>query len=189
MTAIHWQSLTWFDFAIVAILALSVLISFFRGFLREAVSLVTWIVAILVSLKFAVLVGDLFKSHIASELLRYVIGFVILFLLVFIVGTVINAILKLLVEKTGLSITDRIIGAIFGVLRGVLAVAVIIMLINASPMQKYDWYQNSQFAPQFSPVVTWLTQLLPEKIQQMSNWVKDKEPTKQSILHPIINNP
>lgn len=163
--------LNWFDFVIMAIIVLSIVISFFRGFLREAISLITWIMGVLVALKFASRASDLLPSFIHSTMLRFLIAFVALFLAVFILGFIINFIVKRLMDMTGLSIVDRVLGILFGSVRGLIAVGVILMFISVSPMEKSQWVRNSQLAPEFTPLVTWLDSYLPEQLGNVSQWV------------------
>ena len=99
--AIH--SLNWVDYSILGIIVFSIIISFFRGFSREAVSLVVWVLGIMVALKFADPTSIFFKTWIASPTLRYIIAFATLFLIIFIVGILLNAAIHALVKKAGLS--------------------------------------------------------------------------------------
>jgi len=163
--------LNWFDLVIMAIILLSIVISFFRGFLREAISLITWITGVLVALKFAPHASNLLPSFIHSTMLRFLIAFVALFLAVFILGFIVNFIIKRLIDMTGLSIVDRVVGIFFGSVRGLIAVGAILMFISVSPMQKAEWAKNSQLAPEFTPLVTWLDTYLPEKFRNVSQWV------------------
>lgn len=163
--------LNWLDFVIIAIIILSIFISFFRGFLREAMSLITWIMGVLVALKFASRVSDLLPTFVHSSMLRYLIAFVALFIAVFILGFIVNIIVKRLIDMTGLTIVDRVLGIIFGSARGLIAVGVILMFISMSSMQKESWVTSSQLAPEFIPLVTWLDSFLPEQLRNVSQWV------------------
>lgn len=171
------HQLNWFDVVIVGIVALSVVISFFRGFLRESVSLVTWIAAILLGLKFAGPLGTEFSGHIANKTAQYLSAFLAIFILVFIVGTTINLIIKSLVSKVGMGVMDSILGLAFGFIRGLIAVAVILMIINNTPFQKEMWYKKSVLTAEFKPLVTWMESFIPSKIQQVSAWISDDKST------------
>jgi len=175
MKPVIWGSLNWFDVVIVGILTLSIIISFFRGFLREAISLLTWVVAVLVALKFAGPLSSEFSNHLESASLRYLISFVLLFVIVLIIGAVINLIIKVLVEKVGIGFFDRVLGVIFGAARGILAVTIMLMLLSVGTMQQKPWYAGSQLAPQFSPLVTWLKGFIPEKMRQVQSWLGNGE--------------
>jgi len=165
------EHLNWFDFVIMAIIVLSITISFFRGFLKESISLITWVMAVVVALKFASRVTDLMQSLIHSEILRYLVAFLALFTLVFILGVIINLIVHRLIDVVGLTIVDRVLGIVFGSARGLIAVAVILMFLSVTPMEDTKWLATSQLAPEFTSMVTWLDGFMPEQLQQVSQWV------------------
>ena len=108
----------WVDYLILGVIIISTLISLLRGFLRESVSLVTWIVGFWVALRFARQVGDVF-TVIHNPSVRVVIGFMILFVVILIIGAAINFLIGKIMEKTGASAADRVLGLIFGLVRGV----------------------------------------------------------------------
>lgn len=168
MTNIVWSQLNWFDAVIAGIIILSILISFFRGFLREAISLATWIIGIVVGVKYAAALGNDFAVHISSPTTRFFVAFLIIFLIVFIVGSIVGAVVRALVNKIGVGILDRLLGGIFGALRGILAVGVILMFLNAGEFQKTDWLQRSQLTPAFNPLVTWLNAFVPTQAKQVT---------------------
>ncbi len=168
------HSLNWVDYSIIGVIAFSTIISFFRGFSREAVSLVIWVVGILIALKFAEPASILLKSWIASPSLRYVIAFAALFLIIFIVGIFINAIIHAFVKNTGLGVTDRILGIIFGVARGLFIVAVLLMFVSVGKIKDGTYLAQSRIAPEFKPMVVWLNSFLPLQMKQFSQWVMNE---------------
>lgn len=173
MTNIHWYSLNWFDWTIIGVILLSMIVSFFRGFLREAVSLITWIAAVLVGLKFATPLSEEFVAHIESATLRYLLAFLCIFFVILIIGFLVNVIIKYLVDKTGIGIIDRLVGVVFGAARGILAVGVILMFLQVSPAGDSAWWKNSNMVVRFRPLVSWLNSFLPEKVKHVSLWMND----------------
>ena len=171
MRSIVLENLNWFDFSIIGVVLLSLIISVYRGFLREAISLVSWVLAIILALRFATPLGNELSTHIESPTIRYLIAFAIIFVIVLILGAIVNLIVKMLVDKTGLGFTDRLLGILFGTARGLLAVSVILMFLYVSPMKDKAWLTSSQLAPQFNVVVDWLNKFLPKKVKQVSDWV------------------
>lgn len=177
MNAIHWYDFNWFDIAIIIVVALSMFVSFFRGFIREAVSLITWIVALILALKFASLLGDQFVSFISSPSLRYTIAFLIIFLVVLLLGSFLNMLIRYLVDKTGIGFFDRLLGVIFGTARGILLVAVVIMLLQVSGLKDEKWLKESQLTDRLQPLITWLSSYVPQQIENVSKWINNKSLT------------
>ncbi|MAZ38765.1 MAG: colicin V production CvpA [Legionellales bacterium] len=156
--------LNWLDYVIIGIIAISVLISLVRGFVREALSLITWAVAFLVAFNFSHDLSLLFSGHIKSASASYALAFAILFLVTLLIGAVVNYLLSTLVKKTGLSGTDRVFGMILGGVRGVLVVAVLILLAGFTTLPKETAWQHSVLLPHFQSCVTWLEQFIPDAL-------------------------
>lgn len=176
------MSLNWFDFAIIAVIGLSVLISLFRGFLRETISLVTWIAAIIVGIRFMPQVSDWFKASIASPGLRNVLAFIALFLAVFILGTIVGVIIKRCVDATGFSIVDRLLGGVFGAARGVLLVAVLLIFLSMTQYQNSDMILNSRIVPIAMPFNGWLKQFFPAQLEQVKQWMTQDKTSSKDVV-------
>ena len=158
------STFNWIDYTIIAIIALSVLISVMRGFVREVISLVVWAAAIIVSFLFYQYIAGLLVNVIHSDSVRLVVSFVGLFLATLILGMLINYLIGQLVSNTGLSGTDRVLGVIFGVARGVLVVVLLMMLTGLTPFSKEQSWQESVLVPHFQPLEDWLKTLLPDSV-------------------------
>jgi membrane protein required for colicin V production len=158
--------LNWADMAIVVVVLISTFISLVRGFVREAFSLAVWILAFWVSWTFFHPASDLLAPAIQTPSVRYGIAFAGLMLATLLVGGVINYLLIRLVQKTGLSGSDRFIGMIFGAARGVLLVAVLVLLAGLTPLPGDPWWQESKLIPYFQELALWLKQLLPPEVAE-----------------------
>lgn len=163
--------LTWADYAIIGIIVSSVLISLMRGFVREALSLTSWIIAFWVALKFNDQLSFILAQYIATPSLRLVASFGILFICTLILGSLVGFLLSRLIVSTGLSGTDRSLGLIFGLVRGTLLVGIILLLISFTSFAKDDWYQHSTVIPHFQSLVLWLKGFLPDTMKQISTLV------------------
>ncbi|ACJ20016.1 CvpA family protein [Coxiella burnetii] len=170
--------LNWVDFAIIGIILFSIIISFFRGFVREAVSLVVWVAGIIVAIKFVEPVQIYLQTWIVSSSIRYAVAFISLFLSVFIIGIILNMLIHVLLKKTGLSITDRLLGIFFGAGRGFLIVAVLLLFVSIGSVEDGSLIAQSQLAPKFQPIVSWLNQFLPSQFKQFSHWLADQPVSK-----------
>lgn len=156
--------MNWVDYAILTIIAISVLISLWRGFTREALSLAGWILAAWVAFTFAVNLEVLLEPHINAPSLRIVAAFAILFIATLLIAGLVNYLAGELVKKTGLTGTDRMLGIFFGVARGALVVAVLVLLGGMTPMPADPWWKASQFMHYFQDMAIWLRQFLPDDI-------------------------
>lgn len=146
---------TWVDWAIVAIIAISALISLSRGFVKEALSLLTWIVAGVVAWMFGGSLSEYLGGYIETPSARVIAGCAIMFVATLIVGAMINYLIGELVRVTGLSGTDRFLGMAFGAARGALLVVVAVGLLSLGPVQQDSWWQQSRLVPQFLLVADW----------------------------------
>lgn len=156
--------MNWVDYSILAIVAASVLISLWRGFTKEALSLAGWVIAAWVALTFADKLQVLLEPYIQVPSLRLIVAFAILFIATLFVAGFINYLAVQLIKKTGLSGTDRMIGIFFGVARGCVVVAVLVLVGGMTPMPQDPWWNQSQLMHYFQDMAIWLRQFLPADI-------------------------
>lgn len=154
----------WFDIAILAVILLSALISLVRGFVKESISLATWLLAGFIALSYYLVLTELLVSYIESPTLSQAAAFAILFLATLIVGAIINFMVSQLVSKTGLSGTDKTLGVVFGAARGVLIVSMVVLFAGLTPMPSESWWQESIMVDQFLNVALWIKDLLPQDV-------------------------
>lgn len=148
------------DYIIIAIIVFSILVSLLRGFVREVLSLASWIIAFFVASQFYPYLAA-YLTQIESPYLRNGTAIGLLFIATLIVGAIVNYIFGQLVDKTGLSGTDRVLGACFGFLRGVLIVAALLFFMDTfTSFSQTDWWKESKLVPHFGFVVEWFFQQL-----------------------------
>ena len=154
------MTFTWVDWVIIGTIAVSALISLTRGFVKEALSLLTWVIAGLVAWMFGGAFADLLTGYIETPSLRVIVACGILFVLTLILGGLLNYLIGQLVVATGLSGTDRFLGMVFGAARGVLLVVVAAGLLSLAPVEADDWWRQSQLIPHFLLVADWSKDLI-----------------------------
>lgn len=154
------MAFTWVDWAIIAIIAISSLISLKRGFVKEALSLVTWIIAGVVAWMFGGALSQHLTDFIEMPSARVIAGCAILFVATLLVGALVNFLIGELVRVTGLSGTDRFLGMVFGGARGALLVVVLTGLLSLAPVQQDPWWQQSSLLPHFLMVADWSKNLI-----------------------------
>lgn len=151
--------MNWADWLVVAVIVVSALLSLRRGFVKEALSLVTWVAAFIVARVFTDNLSVLLADYIDTPSARVIAAFVILFVVTLIVGALINRLISLIIEATGLSSTDRLLGMVFGIARGGLLVVVIVALLGMTPVIQDRWWQESALIPHFALMEGWTRNL------------------------------
>lgn len=135
------------DYVLIVLVAVSIFIGFVRGFVREAVSLAAWAVAIWVALRYSWILEPWLGRFDEAPSLQLWLARGILFVAVLIAGAIVNYVLGLLVRGTGLSGTDRMLGMLFGFGRGVLVVGVLVIAGQFAGMSEDPWWQDSRLLP------------------------------------------
>jgi len=156
--------MSWIDLIILGVIVLSSLISLIRGFVKEAISLVTWVIAGGVAFRYFIPLADLLEPFVNSLTTRKWISGGILFIATLIVGAIVNFIVSQLVSRTGLSGTDKTLGVVFGAARGVLIVSMVILLASLTPMPSAEWWQDSALIGYFQPLAEWIKGLIPQDV-------------------------
>lgn len=152
----------WIDWVFLAIIVVSTLISLIRGFVREILSLVAWVGAFWVAVGFASDVAPSLTFVSDSEMMRVVAAFITLFLVTLILAALVNFLIGKLVDKTGLTGTDRAVGMVFGLARGVALVTVVIVLGLVGGLHQQEWWDESRVIDTLQPLAEWLVAQVPE---------------------------
>ncbi|MBP3748900.1 MAG: CvpA family protein [Ruminobacter sp.] len=144
----------WIDYAIIGIVVISMLISLIRGFIKEILSLVAWVAAFFVATNFY----DTFASLITftdDTAVRYAVSLFVLFIGTLMIIGFVNYVITMVLKKTGLSGTDRMLGTAFGAVRGVLIVLIAACGLQLafnygyfSRMKSEQWYKDAVVLPE-----------------------------------------
>jgi membrane protein required for colicin V production len=159
-------TVNWADYIIIAVVGLSVLIGVWRGLISEVLALGIWILAFWVSWTFGPTVSTYFDHKIDLPSARIAVGYGICFTAVLIAGVLVRFLIGRLIEGTGLSGTDRLLGMVFGFARGVLLVTLMVFLMGFTAFTRDPWYQQSVLLPQFKGVAAWLGERVPDNVKR-----------------------
>lgn len=159
------MSLIWPDYIIIVIIAVSAVISLIRGFVRETLALVGWILSIWVSLLYMNAMATFLKPYLTlPPSIMALVSFAILFVVTLILAALVSNLVANLVDKTGLSGTDRAIGMLFGIARGILIVGVLVLLAGFTLIPQDPWWKESVFIPHFQQLAVMMKEFLPPDI-------------------------
>ncbi|OCG04746.1 CvpA family protein [Gilliamella apicola] len=147
--------MNWVDFTIIGVIVFSALISIVRGFVREALSLVSWVLAFVIASRFYIYITE-YLTYFDSDLVRNAVAIAILFIATLLVCSVVSYVIGELIQRTGLSGTDRVLGICFGVLRGILIVAAVLFFVDTfTPLSQSPYWAQSQLIPHFHFIIRW----------------------------------
>ena len=152
------------DVVVIFVIFLSAFFSLIRGFVKEAISLATWIIAIWLAATFAPKLAAVLPNSIESEAVRQALGFGVLFVLTLIVGAIVNTLVNQVVKKTGLSSADRIFGVAFGILRGALIIIVFVVIGGMTPLPDAEWWQSSILLQWFESAAIVIQEYIPQDL-------------------------
>jgi membrane protein required for colicin V production len=147
----------WVDFVIIGLMFVYLVMGLMRGFGKEVFSLVFWILAVWVGLNFSREFSRFLEPTIGYPLARIAASFACLFVITLVLGGLISFLLgEELVNQAGLTFSDRFLGMIFGCVRGLVVVEVMIMLAGLTSLPEDPWWKESQFIPPFQSLALWL---------------------------------
>jgi membrane protein required for colicin V production len=138
------------DVVVVFVILLSALFGVLRGFVKEAISLVKWVIATWIAATFAPRLSVMLP--VDSEAVSQAMAFGLLFICVFIAGAIVSFIVVQFVKKTGLSGADRVFGLLFGFLRGGVIIVVFVVIGQAVSLSSQQWWQDSTMLTRFEDV-------------------------------------
>ena len=162
--------MVWVDYLVLFIIAISALIGLWRGFVKEAFSLASWILAFWVSLFFSHPFASLLESLIEEPSLRMGVAYIVLFILTLLVGAIVSRMVGGLVKLSGLTGLDRTLGVGFGLLRGVVVMIVLVLLAGLTPIPAETWWEDSFFLSFFEELAIWSKDILADDIAALFSY-------------------
>ncbi|MFK7858666.1 MAG: CvpA family protein [Granulosicoccus sp.] len=156
------------DLLILAFIGLSAAMSFFRGVAHEALSLMVWVAAMLISLNYSANFATLLPiDSVQSALARATISGVVLFMGTLFLGGIIRVFVAHIFNNSKLRIFDRLLGVAFGALRGVIIFSLLVLAANLSPeLKRESWWQSSSLIPSLQVMAGFIHAQLPDSVGQ-----------------------
>ena len=148
--------MTWLDGTLLLIVALSALYGVMRGFVREVLSLLGWVLSFWLATKYAALLADEMVSLLPGAGLRYIVAFVLLCLGGLLATALSSSLLSRLVSLGGLGGLDRIAGVFFGMVRGVVIAVLVLAVVRMTPLAVEPVWHRSMSVAVFEPGWRWV---------------------------------
>lgn len=158
------------DYLILAILGISMLASLLRGLVSEVMSLAVWALALWISATTSGAFASSFLTGIEQPAVRLGAAYIAIFLLVLILGGMLTWVIRRIITKTGLSGTDRWLGALFGFTRGLLIVFSAVIFAGFTAIPKQPIWQESVLLPTMQTAARGLGQYLPESVHSFLSY-------------------
>ncbi len=155
--------MNWADYVILGALGLSVLMGLWRGFVGEVLALAVWGLAVWVAWTLGPQVAAALTA-VSLPSARIVLGYALCFIAVLIAGAIIGFLMRKLVAGSGLSGTDRLLGAVFGLARGLALVTLVVLLLGFTPFPRDPWWHESRLLPSFQQGAQWAATHMPAEV-------------------------
>ncbi len=161
--------MTSFDYIVLSIIGLSVVLSVMRGLVREVLAIMGWLAAFYVARTYASQILPMMPANIPTEPLRVLAAFLVLFLATLLVVSLLAIALTAIFKTIGLGWINRLLGAIFGLARGVLIVCIVVFLAGLTNLPKDTSWRNAMFS---APIEAMVISMLPWIPISMAQHVK-----------------
>ena len=134
------------DIVILAIVGISIALGALRGLVREVLALVAWVAAFLLSNFLAPEAAKLLPQGMGSEEIRLLVSYVVVFIIVLVALSVLAILASKLVKVVGLGAPDRVVGGVFGLVRGVLVVMILVLLAGLTALPRQPAWRDGVFS-------------------------------------------
>ncbi|MEO7063790.1 MAG: CvpA family protein [Dokdonella sp.] len=178
--------MNWADYTILAVLGLSVVMGLWRGFIGEVLALACWACAFWVAWLFGPALADRFSASISTPSVRVLLAYAVCFVAVLIAGAIVAFLMRKLIEGSGLSGTDRLLGMVFGLVRGAVLVVLMVFLIGFTPAKRDPWWNQSQLLPTFEQGAHWLGERLPGEV---ARYLQPADALLKPLLPAVVPAP
>lgn len=153
--------MTTFDWVVLGIVAVSAAIGAWRGLVGEALAILAWVLALIAAWLFGASVGSALFAGVTDPALRMVAGFGTVILLVLVAMALLKLLLRKILQALGLSLTDRLLGVLFGLARGLAIVLLLVMIGGLTSAPRMGWWKEARLSPPLEIIVLAARPMLP----------------------------
>lgn len=139
--------MNWVDWLIILLVAFSCVAGAMRGLLREVISVITWVAGLWLAWTFSDLLEPHLGGALADSSVRPWAARTLIFLAILLIGTAVGAIVAHYVRLSLFSSLDRLLGFVFGLVRGVVVIGLLAILCHAVRLDGEGWYRRSLLVP------------------------------------------
>ncbi len=158
------MSFAWLDILVIAFVAISILVGIFRGFVKEVLSLTSWVVAAFIAYRYGETAATYLSPYIKEPMLALGAAYVAVFLVALIGLSIVSYMISRLFSATGISAIDRSVGSVFGAVRAAVILGVLILIGHFLNLNEQSWWKDLQLLEYFEPVAEWIKSYLPDSI-------------------------
>ena len=173
--------MTWFDYVVLLVIGVSALVAVMRGFVREVLSLVSWVAAFVAASAFAGKVAPLLPAAIPNDSLRMLAAFVLVFGAILLLMVVITLAIVELVRVVGLGFVDRVLGLAFGLVRGLLIVLIAVLLAGLTRLPEDRGWRDAMLS---QPLEVLAMAVLPYLPADLARKIRYDAPQQQVVYTP-----
>lgn len=155
---------SWVDWVLLAVLALSLAVGVWRGLVFEVLSLLGWVAAYIAAQVFAPLVATGLPVGTPGSALNQGVAFALTFVAALVVWALASRLLRALIHATPLAAIDRVLGAAFGLLRGLVLLLAVTTVVALTPAARSSAWQHSQGAAWLGALLAGLKPVLPDAV-------------------------
>lgn len=174
--------MTAFDWSVITVMALSMLLAYARGLTRELIALLAWGFGFFAAVAFSPLVGAWLPELGGSPVIRYIVAFAVILIAALVLGALVAWPLSSVIRKSGLGFVDRFLGALFGIARGLVVAVAFVLVAGITSLPRQDWWQNAALAPPLVAAALSLVPWLP------SAWAERLDYSRQGRTLPKVED-
>lgn len=156
--------MTLFDYVVIFIIVCSVVISTMRGLVKEILSLISWIVALVVANSYGETVASWLPDVIPGNLSRMIVGFLALFIAVRLLMALLMHAFDAVIKASGLSLADRGLGGLFGLARGCVLVMTLALVCGMTAIPQQAFWKNALLSPVTEVAIKTVMPFLPGSV-------------------------